>query len=412
MFRFARQAPYQDFFTRAVDTIKAEGRYRVFTPLSRQAGSFPKAEWRMPDGRTREITVWCGNDYLGMGQHPAVLAAMKQSLEDFGSGSGGTRNISGTTPLHQELEAELAELHGKQAALTFNSGYTANATTLATLAKILPNPVFFSDADNHASMIEGMRHARAPKYIFRHNDPYHLEELLRTAPKDTSKIVVFESLYSMDGSLAPIEAILDVAERHGAFTYLDEVHAVGLYGPQGEGIAGAIGQASRVGILQGTFGKAFGTIGGYIAASQSVIDALRSNAPGFIFTTSLPPVIAAGTLAAIRLVRQGEELRTQHQQIVKQTKAALAKAGLPLLNSTTHIIPVHIGDARLAKSLSDTLLYEHGIYLQPINFPTVPRGSERFRITPTPLHTPEHIEALVGALQEVMATERKNARAH
>lgn len=401
--------PYLSHFSSALEAIRREGRYRVFTPLQRRLGSFPEALWTAPDGRTHPVTVWCGNDYLGMGQNVTVLQAMEDALHAYGTGAGGTRNISGSTPLHAALESELADLHEKDAALAFNSGYLANASTLATLARILPQPVFFSDAKNHASMIEGIRHTRAEKHIFRHNDPEHLETLLRAAPKDSAKIVVFESVYSMDATIAPLAALLDVAERYGAFTYLDEVHAVGLYGTRGGGIAARDNVLARFSLIQGTLGKAFGLMGGYVAGDSVVIDALRSMTPGFIFTTALPPVLAAGACASVRHVKTHPALRTRHGEVVAATKKALTDAGLPLLPTQSHILPLHIGDAARAKMLSDTLLYEHGIYLQPINYPTVPRGEERFRITPSPLHEGAHIAALVNALKSVFTSYQQAA---
>ncbi len=394
--------PYEKHFLNSLSGIKAEGRYRIFTPIARQRGAFPSAELRLPDGSKKNVTVWCGNDYLGMGQNEQVLNAMHQAVDEFGSGSGGTRNISGNMPVHSELEVELADLHQQQAALVFNSGYMANATTLATLAKILPNAIFYSDAKNHASMIEGIRHTRCEKHIFEHNNPQHLRELLAAAPKDACKVVVFESVYSMDATFAPLSAMLDVAEEFGAFTYLDEVHAVGLYGARGGGVAERDGVLHRINLIQGTLGKAFGLIGGYITGTRTIIDAIRSMAPGFIFTTSIPPVIAAGAVASVRYVKSHPELRTKHQQVVQEAKDALHAANLPLLETPSHILPLHIGDARKAKALSDCLLFDYGIYVQPINYPTVPRGNERFRITPTPLHTSAHIAELVSALDEVL----------
>lgn len=394
--------PYEKHFLNSLAGIKAEGRYRIFTPIARQRGAFPNAELRLPDGRKKTVTVWCGNDYLGMGQNESVLKAMHDAVDGFGSGSGGTRNISGNMPIHAELEAELADLHQQQSALVFNSGYMANATTLATLAKILPNAIFFSDAKNHASMIEGIRHTRCEKHIFEHNNPEHLRTLLAAAPADSCKIVVFESVYSMDATFAPLKAILDVADEFGAFTYLDEVHAVGLYGERGGGVAERDNVLNRVSLIQGTLGKAFGLIGGYIAGNRTIIDAIRSSAPGFIFTTSIPPVIAAGAVASVRYVKTHPNLRVEHQQVVAATKEALLAANLPLLEEPSHILPIHIGDARKAKALSDILLNDYGIYVQPINYPTVPRGNERFRVTPTPLHTPTHIAELVSALADVL----------
>ena len=394
--------PYEKHFLNSLSGIKAEGRYRIFTPIARQRGAFPSAEFRLPDGRKKTVTVWCGNDYLGMGQNESVLKAMHQAIDEFGSGSGGTRNISGNMPVHIELEHELADLHGQQAALVFNSGYMANATTLATLAKILPNAIFYSDAKNHASMIEGIRHTRCEKHIFEHNNPEHLRSLLAVAPKNACNVVVFESVYSMDATFAPLKDMLDVAQEFGAFTYLDEVHAVGLYGERGGGVAERDGVLNRISLIQGTLGKAFGLIGGYITGNRTIIDAIRSMAPGFIFTTSVPPVIAAGAIASVRYVKSHPELRTMHQQVVQETKDALHHAGLPLLETPSHILPLHIGDARQAKALSDCLLMDYGIYVQPINYPTVPRGNERFRITPTPLHTTAHIAELVSALDDIL----------
>ncbi len=396
-------SPYEQHFAQSLSDIKAQGRYRVFTPIARQRGAFPHAEFCLPDGRKKTVTVWCGNDYLGMGQHNVVLNAMHQALDEFGSGSGGTRNISGNMTLHIELERELATLHQHESALVFNSGYMANATTLATLARILPNAIFYSDEKNHASMIEGIRFTRCEKHIFKHNNPNHLRSLLAAAPRQACHIVVCESVYSMDATLAPISQILDVAEEFGAFTYLDEVHAVGLYGEHGAGIAERDNVLHRVSLVQGTLGKAFGLMGGYITGNPSVIDAIRSMAPGFIFTTSLPPVIAAGAIASVRYVSSHPECRVQHQKAVTMTKNALRAAGLPLLDTPSHILPLHIGDARKAKRFSDCLLHEHGIYLQPINYPTVPRGHELFRITPTPLHTQTHIAQLSSALKDVLS---------
>ena len=375
---------YEHHFNAVLESIQSEGRYRVFTPISRQVGNFPEGYWKKPDSSQHPVVSWCSNDYLGMGQHPAVLSAMREAISRFGAGSGGTRNISGHSPIHQELESELADLHNKPSALIFSSGYIANQTTLAAIGKILPNAIFFSDSHNHASMIEGMRQSKCRKYIFRHNDVAHLNELLAAAPSDASKVIVFESVYSMDGSIAPLREILDVAEAHQAFTYLDEVHSVGLYGSRGAGIAEREGVAHRISLIQGTLAKAFGCTGGYIASNKNVVDAIRSCAPGFIFTTSLPPVVVAGAIASIRFVKEHGELRETHQRVVQRTRDALKSAHLPLLDSPSHILPIHIGNARLAKELSDVLLESYGIYVQPINFPTVPRGQERFRVTPSP----------------------------
>jgi 5-aminolevulinate synthase len=399
-------SPLEKFFAAALSKVKNEGRYRVFTPIARSCGSFPEALWRDPSGNMRPITVWCSNDYLGMGQNENVRRAMEEAIGLYGAGAGGTRNIAGSSTLHGELESELASLHGKEAGLIFTSGYVANSTTLATLARILPEPVFFSDERNHASIIEGMRHSRAPKHIFRHNDPQHLEELLRTASPTSSKIVVFESVYSMNGAIAPLKQLLDVCKKYGAFTYLDEVHAVGLYGNQGGGISERDNEAHRFDIIQGTLAKGFGMIGGYIAASRTVIDAIRSLAPGFIFTTSLPPVITAGALASVRYVRNNPELRTLHQKRVAAAKQSLLDARLPLENTPSHILPFTVGEARKTKLISDKLLSHYAIYVQPINYPTVPVGEECLRITPTPLHTEEHIAKLRAALAEIAEAEQ------
>jgi 5-aminolevulinate synthase len=404
-------SPLEKFFAEALSGVKTEGRYRVFTPIARNCGSFPEALWRDPGGTMRHITVWCSNDYLGMGQSEEICRTMEEAIELYGAGAGGTRNIAGSSMLHNELESELAALHGKEAGLIFTSGYVANSTTLATLARILPNPVFFSDERNHASIIEGIRHSRAEKHIFRHNDARHLEELLSKASPTASKIVVFESVYSMNGAIAPLKQILDVCEKYGAFTYLDEVHAVGLYGNHGGGISERDGVANRIDIIQGTLAKAFGMIGGYIAASRTVVDAIRSLAPGFIFTTSLPPVIAAGALASVRYVKNTPKLRTQHQKVVAATRRALLDAKLPLKSTPSHILPFAVGEARKAKMASDLLLSRYGIYVQPINYPTVPVGEECFRITPTPLHTEEHIAKLRLALTEIVETELVQAAA-
>jgi 5-aminolevulinate synthase len=390
---------YQAFFTSALDRLKAERRYRVFADLERIAGRFPVARWHSPEG-VRDVTVWCSNDYLGMGQHPDVIRAMTETAERMGTGAGGTRNISGTSHPIVELEAELADLHGKEAALVFTSGYVSNQTGIATIAKLIPGCLVLSDALNHNSMIEGVRHSGCERQIFRHNDLTHIEELLRAAG-NRPKLVVFESVYSMDGDVAPIGKICDLAEKYGAMTYLDEVHAVGMYGPRGAGIAERDGVLDRIDVVEGTLAKAFGVLGGYIAASAAVVDAVRSHAPGFIFTTALPPAIAAAAAASVRHLKGSSAERAGQQRQVARTKVALAAAGLPLLDTPTHIVPVMVGDAEACKAATDRLLERHSIYIQPINYPTVPRGTERLRITPSPLHTDAQIAALTDALVEV-----------
>jgi 5-aminolevulinate synthase len=391
---------YQKKLNDALEAVKREGRYRVFADLRRHRGDFPKADF-VQSAASRPITVWCSNDYLGMGQHPDVVAAMHEAIDRVGAGSGGTRNISGTTHYHVELETELADLHGKEAALLFTSAYVANEAALSTLVQLLPGCVVFSDEKNHASMIAGIRNGRGPKQIFLHNDLGDLEAKLKSVPLDTPKIIAFESVYSMDGHVANIAAICGLAKKYNALTYLDEVHAVGMYGPRGGGIAERDGVMDRVDIINGTLAKGFGVMGGYIAASRTLIDAVRSYAPGFIFTTSLAPVIAAGALASIRHLKSSSVERERHQERARTLKRRLAAADLPVISGPSHIVPILVADPVRCKALSDVLLNVHGIYVQPINYPTVPRGTERLRLTPSPQHSDADMDRLVAALSEL-----------
>lgn len=392
-----------DTFADLLNRLRLEGRYRTFIDLERKVGAFPSAVWRSADGGQRDVTVWCSNDYLGMGQHSAVLSAMRETLSSHGAGTGGTRNISGNHHQHIKLEQELADLHGKEAALLFTSGYVSNIAGLSTLGRILPGCVIFSDQQNHNSMIEGIRQSGAERRIFRHNDVADLRSLLEQAPPDAPKIIAFESVYSMDGDIAPIADICALADEFGAMTYLDEVHAVGLYGPQGGGIAEQQGLADRITLIEGTLAKGFGVMGGYIAGPALMIDVIRSFAASFIFTTSLSPHLAAGALAAIQHLRASAAERDALQHNVAALRELLSKARFPVLANSSHILPLMVGDARLCKQISDELLNRHSIYLQPINYPTVPVGLERFRLTPSPLHTAAHAQALVTALCEVRA---------
>ncbi|MBS0502453.1 MAG: 5-aminolevulinate synthase [Proteobacteria bacterium] len=392
---------YQRIFTQAIDRLHAEGRYRVFIDILRNKGMFPNARCFAGHNGPKPITVWCSNDYLSMGQHPKVIAAMEEALHDVGAGAGGTRNIAGNTHYHVDLEAELADLHGKEAALLFTSGYVSNEATLSTLARILPGCIIFSDELNHASMIAGIRNSGCEKRVFRHNDVAHLEELLAAEDPDVPKLIAFESVYSMDGDVAPIAEICDLADKYSALTYLDEVHAVGMYGARGGGISERDEVADRLTIIEGTLGKAFGVMGGYVAADRVIIDVIRSYAPGFIFTTSLSPVLVAGVLASVRHLKASSVEREGQQAAAATLKQLFRDASLPVMNSTTHIVPLMVGDPVKAKKISDILLAEYGAYVQPINFPTVPRGTERLRFTPGPTHTPEMMRELTDALTEI-----------
>ncbi len=392
---------YDAIFQTAIDRLHEEGRYRVFIDILRTKGSYPNARCFHGHNGPKPITVWCSNDYLGMGQHPAVIEAMEDALHSVGAGSGGTRNIGGNTHLHIQLEAELASLHDKEAALLFTSGYVSNEATLSTLGKLLPGCVIFSDELNHASMIAGIRSSGCDKRVFNHNDLEHLEQLLMELPAETPKVIAFESVYSMDGDVAPIASICDLADKYGALTYLDEVHAVGMYGDHGGGISERDAVADRVTIIEGTLGKAFGVMGGYIAADKRIVDCIRSYAPGFIFTTSLSPVLVAGALASVRHLKQSSEERVAQQRGATMLKGKFAAAGLPVMPSVTHIVPLLVGCPVRAKTISDILLAEYGLYVQPINFPTVPRGTERLRFTPGPCHSEAMMDELTGALVEI-----------
>lgn len=391
---------YEAFFSQNLEDLKAEGRYRIFADLERIAERYPHALLRR-NGVEKEIIVWCANDYLGMGRHPLTIQAMVDAAQKMGVGAGGTRNISGTNHYHVLLEKELADLHGKEAALLFSSGYVSNEASLNALGQNLPNCVIFSDEKNHASIIQGIRNSRAEKYIFRHNDLNHLEELLSKVEQGRPKLIVFESVYSMDGDTSPIQEICDLADKYSALTYIDEVHAVGMYGNKGGGIAQRENQEHRLDIIEGTLGKAFGVVGGYITGSRNLIDFVRSHASGFIFTTSIPPAVAAAALASVKHLKNSHEERINHQKCVQDVKNRLTEAGIPFLPTNTHIIPIMVGDAHLCKQMTDTLVDDYNIYVQPINYPTVERGKERIRLTPSPLHTPEMVDHLIESLKAV-----------
>ena len=394
---------YNRIFADKVETLREEGRYRVFAPLERICGNFPKAMYTAPDGSRKEVTVWCSNDYLGMGQNKCVLDAMHKALDEYGAGAGGTRNISGTHKLHVDLENSLADLHGKEAALVFSSGYVANEGALSTLLKLLDNPVVFSDAMNHASMIHGMKSSGVEKRVFRHNDLTHLEDLLKSVDASRPKVIAFESVYSMEGDIAPLEEICDLADKYNAFTYLDEVHAVGLYGPRGGGVAEERGLMDRIDMIEGTFGKAYGLMGGFITGRKETVDAVRSYASGFIFTTSLPPSVLGGALASVEYLKTSEIERLRARRNAALLKSLLDQNGLPYMKGESHIVPLIIGDAVCCKMVTDVLMDRHDIYVQPINYPTVPRGTERMRLTATAAHSPQQIEEFVAILRDLYA---------
>ncbi len=393
---------YESILGGHIKSLRTEGRYRIFADVKRQQGAFPNAQFMTPTG-SKPVTVWCSNDYLGMGQHASVLAAMHEAIDRVGAGSGGTRNISGTTHYHVELEAEIADLHGKESALLFTSAYVANDATLSTLVKLIPGTVILSDEKNHASMIEGIRHGGGTKLVFRHNDLADLEAKLRSLPIGTPKLIAFESVYSMDGDIAPISAICDLADKYGALTYVDEVHAVGMYGPRGGGISERDNVMDRIDVINGTLAKGFGVMGGYIAASRTLCDAIRSFAPGFIFSTSLAPAVVAGALASIRHLKSSNVERINHQERAKTLKARLAAARIPVKDNPSHIVPILVGNPVHCKAVTDSLLVSHGIYVQPINYPTVPKGTERMRLTPSPVHTDAHMDHLISALSSLWA---------
>ncbi|MGB6231411.1 MAG: 5-aminolevulinate synthase [Litorimonas sp.] len=397
------QNKYRDQFKNAVDAVRDEGRYRIFRDIRRKKGAFPRATWFKDGLDEQDITVWCSNDYLGMGQNDCVVEAVKSAVDAAGTGSGGTRNISGTTRYHVQLEQELADLHDKQSALVFTSGYVANEAALSTMSRILPGLHIFSDEMNHASMISGIRNARTHKHIFAHNDLVALEAKLKSVPIDAPKLIAFESVYSMDADIAPIEQICDLADKYNALTYIDEVHAVGMYGPRGGGVCEARGLMDRVDIIQGTLAKAYGMIGGYIAADKVIVDAIRSLASGFIFTTSIPPSTAAGALRSVKILKITPEVRARHQERANALKSRFRAAGYDFIDGDTHIVPLMIGDPVKCQAISDRLIEDHGVYAQPINFPTVPRGTERLRFTPSPFHTDDMMDELMEALAEVWA---------